>query len=162
MLRHRSGASDLSTDPRSVLSSTRALKAGSTTYLVLNCSFDDIIKDEDICKLLAREVCIVTAMFSAQYVLEALYELTTPWALPLVRCVYPYDAVPVDGYLIHTLDICMQRVSTNACTVRWGGDKTYTEPYTTTAEYRPFAEIYPSSEALELPEGSVDEAVRSV
>lgn len=157
MLKRRTGGAKILTEPRELLGHVKHLKSGSATYVILNCPLEDIIDDEEVSKLLSQEVRVATAVFSAQYVTAALYDLVNFWSIPVVGCMYPYDGVDVGESIVDALGVRMQRVSKDECTVQWGGDKVYTEPYTTSIEYKAFSTVFRASDIQDLPNREMDE-----
>lgn len=115
MLRRRTEMADVITEPRALLLRLKPLKSGSTRYVVLNCQVEALIRDEELSRLLTREVRAVIATFSAQFVLDSLYELVSLWELPLVGCVYPYDGVKTSECLVNSRGVQMRRADESTC-----------------------------------------------
>lgn len=141
MLRRRTGVRKIMKDPREIMSVARSLKLGSQTYAIANMELSQIMSEEDLMKLIGNDVAFVSATFSAHFVVAELYELCTHWSIPMVGCMYPYDGVDVGDSLVKALGVTMTRSTSARCTVKWGGDVKYEEPYTAIQEYQPFSTV---------------------
>lgn len=141
MLRRRVGRARVIKEPREIMSAIRPLKSGSQTYVIANMELSQLSSDEELMKFVGEEVAFVSCTFSAHFVTAELYDVCSYWQIPMVGCMYTYDDVEVGGALVDTLGVSMKRKSESECTVRWGGDEEYTEPYTTTQEYEPFCTV---------------------
>lgn len=141
MLRKRAGTHKVVTDPKELMYSMRLLKSGVNTYLVANMTLESIVSDEEVMSFICDEIAFVCATFSAHFVVPQLYDLCKYWNVPMVGCVYPYENVVVGGFLVNSLDVTMERSSENLCSVKWGGDEKYIEPFTTTQHYSSFCSI---------------------
>lgn len=162
MLRRRTGGAKVLTEPRGILGHIKHLKSGSETYVIANCQLDDILEDEDVARLLSQELRAATAVFSAQYVIAGLYDLANVWSVPLIGCMYTYDGVSVGDTLVDALGVEMRRASDSVCTVKWGGDRVYEEPYTTSNEYKAFSSVFSASDVQDLPDREIDELVSDI
>jgi hypothetical protein len=162
MLRRRTGGAKVLKEPREILAHMKHLKSGSETYVIANMHIEEITDDEEVARLLSQEVRVAMAIFSAQYSIASLYDLVNFWSIPMVGCMYPYDDVAVGEDLVNALGVRMRRISDDKCTVVWGGDKEYDEPYTTSNEYKAFASVFHASDILDLPGSEVDDAARSI
>lgn len=158
-IKRRAGVSKVWSDPRDVLSNIRHLKSGSQTYMVLCCKLSDLVSDEELMSSIHTEIGAVTATFSLHFVVAELYELSTYWSLPVVGCFYPYDGVRTGGNLVDTLGVKMSKVSETQCTVKWGGDREYTEPCTVLSEYQVFSSTSKATEFLQAPGPELDKEV---
>jgi len=118
--------------------------------------------DEELMSSIHTEIGAVTATFSAHFVVSDLYDLSTYWSIPVVGCFYPYDNVPVSQFLVNVLGIKMKRSTDKQCSVTWGGDKTYEEPYTVTSEYQAFSSVLRGTEMLQAPGRELDEEVFNI
>lgn len=63
------------------------------------------------------------------------------WKVPLYGCTYTYDDVAVGKALVDTCGVLMRRDSERECTVKWGGDREYREPHTTSMDYGLFCNV---------------------
>lgn len=158
----RAGANKTWTDPRDILSNMRGLKSGSQTYMVLCCELEKIVSDEQLMTSISMEIGAAIATFSAHFVVADLYDLSTYWSIPVVGCFYPYDGVETSKYLVNTLGIEMKRETDARCTVKWGGDQQYVEPYTVTSEYQAFSHVTKATDLLQAPGPELDEDVFNV
>lgn len=161
-IRRRAGVSKVWSNPRDILSNIRHLKSGSQTYMVLCCTLNDLVSDEELMGFVHAEIGAVTATFSLHFVVAELYELSTYWSLPVVGCFYPYDGVQTGGSLIDTLGIKMEKVSETRCTVKWGRDERYTEPCTVLSECQVFSSVSKATDFLQAPGAELDREVFDV
>lgn len=132
-LSRRLGIKSVIKDPRDIIPQIRPLKTRSVLHVVVCCKVEDVLADEEICSALFPEVRCVMATFSAQLCIPALEHLQDSWALPVYGCLYTYDDTAVGQCLVDCYDTQMKRTTTRTCTVSWGGDRSYTEPYVTSA-----------------------------
>lgn len=162
MLKRRTGVSKVVSDPRALMYSLRSLKSGLQTYLIANMELEDVTSDEEIMGFIHREIAFVSATFSAHFVVSQLYDVCRYWGIPMVGCIYPYDNVDVGCDLVSGLGVSMSRTSETQCTVRWGRDSQYDEPYTTTAEYSTFCSVVRGAEIVSPPSKNLDEDVYGI
>jgi hypothetical protein len=156
MLKRRTGVRKAISDPREIMSAVRSLKSGSQVYAIANMELSLMTSDEELMKFIREEIAFVSATFSAHFVVADLYDLCTYWGMPLVGCVYAYDGVEVGASLVHALGVSMRRISDTACSVKWGGDAKYTEPYTETQEYQPFCSVTRAVDVISPPNRDSD------
>lgn len=161
-LARRVGCKDISTDPRSILSSVRSLKGGSSRYHIVNMELSKVLEDVDVMTALSKEVKAVTSLFSAQYVMGELYDIREKWSIPVYGCAYLYDGVQVGGHLINRLGVMMKRISDTECSVIWGGDSMYKEPYVTSREYETFCNVVRGSSIVDPPSPDADPDVNDI
>lgn len=161
-LARRVGCKEISIDPRSILSSIRSLKAGSSQYHIVNVELSKILEDTDVMTALSKEAKAVTSLFSAQYVMGELYDMREKWGIPIYGCAYLYDGIQIGGYLINKLGVVMKRVSDAECSVMWGGDSMYKEPYVTSKEYETFCNVVKGSSLTDPPSPDADPDVNDI
>lgn len=152
----------IETDPRRLLSVVRSLKSGSSTYCIMNCGLEDILADREVMTLLSSELKAAVCTFSAHYVIPAVYELTSSWGIPVIGCVYTYDGVEVGECLVDTLGVTMRRRSPNECTVKWGQDDEYSEPYTLASYYEVFCSTTRAIDQVDHPSEEIDRDVYNI
>lgn len=162
MIRRRARVATVSKDPRVLLASLRSLKSRSIGYVILNCGIEDILKDDELCYILMPEIKVATCFFSASYVVPSLYALSLYWLVPILGCTYPYDGVEVGGRLVNSLGVEMKRTSDTECSVRWGGDKAYIEPYATMQSYGQFCTVQPASNYLQYPDSQAGDGIPEI
>ena len=141
MLKRRTGTHKVMVDAKEIMSVIRSLKSGSQVYAIANMELSRITSDEELMKLISGEIAFVSATFSAHFVTAELYDLCTYWGVPMAGCMYAYNDVEVGLFLVKALGVSMKRVSNAECSVKWGGDEEYPEPYTVTQEYQPFCSL---------------------
>ncbi|KAI1007507.1 hypothetical protein K3495_g717 [Podosphaera aphanis] len=141
MISSRTGCKCIITEADEVLSIVKPLKSGAVTYSVVNLSLRQLLQSEAVMNLLKEEVAFCCAFFSAQHVTTELYDICGRWGLPLTGCMYPYDSVGVGEYLVNSLGVKMRRTTPCTCSVSWGRDEVYTEPYTVLQDYRTFCSV---------------------
>lgn len=132
----------------------RPLKARKVSVVAVNCTLREILRDPDLMQILGPEIRAVVATFSIQFVLSDLFNLHRVWRVPIYGCGYVYDNVGVGEYLIDGCGVRMKRVSSTECSVAWGSDRVYKEPYTTSSDYRSFTCVGSASKVLNKDEGA--------
>lgn len=153
-LASRTGYRNVITNPRGLLAIIRGLKTRSVPGCVLNCSLGDLISDEEVCKALVPELKCVLATFSAHFIHEELSHMVLHWNVKLLGCAYVYDNVSVGQHLIKSCGVTMSRVSEDECTVQWGSDRQYFEPYTASQFFSYFSAVKPGVDLIGYPAGS--------
>lgn len=161
-LARRLRITDILRKPQQILGRLRMLKMRTLQHCVICCSLEDILADEDLCRTLMPELRVSTAFFSAHFVTEPLYELASYWEVPLVGCAYVYDDVSVGEHLVNDMDVKMKRVSEDMCTVKWGGDEVYEEPFITTSDFTPFSNVTPAIRVLPPPDDGSDDGAANI
>lgn len=123
------------TSPRELLSCIRSLKTRAMTGCVINCTLQDLMLDDEVCLALVKELRAAIATFSAHFVYDEIQHMVSHWNVRIYGCLYAYDNVEVGQVLVDSCGVKMARTSQDVCSVRWGSDTDYTEPYTTTQFY---------------------------
>lgn len=131
----------------------RSLKARKVPVVAVNCTLREVLGDPDLMQILGPELRAVVATFSIQFVLSDLYSLHRRWRTPIYGCGYVYDGVNVGECLIDGCGVQMRRISPTECSVAWGSDRVYKEPYTTSSDYRSFTCVGSASKVLNKGEG---------
>lgn len=143
----RLGIKGYTKDTRQILSSLRSLKTRSTRSVVLCCSIEDVLEDEEVCNYLMPEVRSVLATFSAHFCADAL-KYISDWGVPVYGCFYTYDGVDLGECAVDSCGVTMKRVTESECAVKWGGDKEYREPYVTSVDFSHFLRVAPAREVV--------------
>ena len=71
----RTGMRTTMREPREIMSAVRSLKSGSQVYAIANMKVFEITSDEEVMKLIKKEIAFVFASFSAHYVMLELYSI---------------------------------------------------------------------------------------
>lgn len=132
-----------------IRSSLMGLKTRRVRVLVANCELRDILSDPQLASVLMPEVRAIVCTFSIHYVLEDIARAYMTWNTPVYGCGYVYDEVEIGGCMIDVCGVEMKRLSRSVCTVKWGRDTLYEEPFTTSRDYTLFSNVLPPSEVLE-------------
>lgn len=73
--------------------------------------------------------------------------------MPIYGCSYAYDTVDNDGVLVDKCGVVM-KIEDNEATVKWGGDKAYTELVTRLKDYTGLSRVSHGGEIKTLPDAS--------
>lgn len=130
-------------------SSVRQLKVRKSSVMVVNCTLGDILSDTELCTVLMPEVRIIVSTFSIHFVVKDLSRCHRDWGVPVIGCTYVYDGVDIGKPLVDSCGVLMARTTARECTVQWGRDTKYTEPYTTSMDYGSFTNPVVATEVLE-------------
>jgi hypothetical protein len=122
-------------------SSAKSLMIRSTKYFVCNISFEDLLKDDTTMNLLKSNIRAIVCTFSIHFLSEFIPSYPVISDLRLIGTAYVYDDVDSDGSLIDEHGVMMKRNTDFTCSVSWGNDDIYTEPFTTTTDYKYYASI---------------------
>lgn len=119
---------DIKEDPRSIIPVISRLIRGSLKYHIVNTTLDTFLSDHVVVSNIRGIVGCCVSSFSAQFVVSSISVLYGLCNIPFIGSCYVYDGIPVGGSIIDSAGISMTRTSENKGTVKWGKDKSYTEP----------------------------------
>jgi len=122
-----SGA-ELITELPAITSTIKQLKTRSRKHVILCCNLSELVALPDFFSRVVPEIMSIQAIFSLQFVTNDLYDILDKTKIPIYGCCYTYDDVNELGVLIDTCGIRMGLGDDATATVKWGGDKKYTEP----------------------------------
>jgi hypothetical protein len=160
-LARRVGTKRIYTDPMSLISVVQSLQKGSQKYAVIQCLAEQLVECTELMKHLRNRVRCVTATFSAQFCISAL-DTCMSMGLPFIGCCYLYDGVKVGEYLLDTSGVTMYRTSNTLCSVKWGGDMTYTEPAVVSKDFNGISRVSKASSIRPLPDPIADKEANSI
>lgn len=122
-------------------SKVRRLVMRTEQTVVCNSGFEDILEDEDLCDELFPSVRAIVGTFSLHYVIECMSEMKLNTSIPIYGCGYVYDNVGVGEYMTNSCGVSMKRLGKTECSVTWGGDRVYHEPFVTSGDYGTFSRV---------------------
>lgn len=147
----RSGARMVS-DPLVVGTMVSSLKSRKTTQIVLNCSMEELMENQECCSRLMPELKCAICTFSAHFVVEQLSLLKHKYNVRIFGCMYTYDWAR-GGVLVDSCGSSMVMVSDREAIVSWGREAQYKEPVTYQQDYYGTGSVVMGSDLLPLPSG---------
>lgn len=144
------------TNPADVIPMVRSLKTRLTNSVVLNCTLRDIIDCDGLLPKLVPELRCIVCTFSMHFITDELQDISAACSVPMYGCGYMYDAVDEDGTLIDASGVSMKQIDDDTAIVKWGNDKEYNEPVTTTLHYSGLGRIVKGADLLQLPDVNVN------
>lgn len=141
-------------DPMTMLPEISSLrKHGGKRYIVANMDLATLLGCDEVTSLLKGRVRCALGTFSVQFYASLLPSLSRR-GIPFWGCCYAYNNVAIGRSLLDVAGVKMHRDSTDECSVTWGGDKTYKEPYVATSSFPPGYVISKGSHIMQLPDNS--------
>lgn len=138
----------------------KSLVTRRVQQVVVNCSLQDILSNEELSRSLCPQLKCVISTFSAQFVVSELRTLKTLYGCNVYACMYTYDGA-IDGTLVDSCGATMKVTDADTATVKWGSES-YEEPATYEYDYWGVGSIVRGSDMLALPSGVESDEPRQV
>lgn len=129
----------------------KSLVTRRVQQVVVNCSLQDVLSNEELCKSLCPQLKCAISTFSAQFVVNELRTLKASYGCNIYGCMYTYDDA-VNDVLIDSCGATMRVTGTDTATVKWGSEN-YEEPATYECDYWGIGSVVRGSDILALPAG---------
>jgi hypothetical protein len=132
----------------------RALRTRTIQSVIFNCTLAEILESKES-DILFNEAKAVTCTFSMHFVVKDLHQLYIKYKVPIYGCGYLYDGTDNKGILVKQCGVEMKIVEDGNGYVKWGGDKSYTEPVTRRRDYSGLGIIALGRSSKPLPDSNI-------
>lgn len=148
----RLGIKKIVENPNDILASMKPLKIRSLKHVILNCPISTVLSNHRVSESMFSEAKCIICTFSMQFIVKELNYISSTFNVPILGCGYTYDNMTASGVLINKCDVVMKRQSDTEASVKWGGDKKYTEPITMQKDYVGIGNVIAGSQLVALPD----------
>ncbi|PHH90154.1 hypothetical protein CDD83_4376 [Cordyceps sp. RAO-2017] len=151
----RLGTRKILNAPTDIIPMIKSLKTRAVRSLIMNCTVSDILQHDKVSDVLFSETRAIMCTFSMHFVVNELHYIASNYGIPVYGCAYVYDGMNNDGILVNEHGVVMRQEDHDTATVKWGGDKCYSEPMTLRRDYAGIGHVVPGFEITGAPDRTV-------